>query len=111
MHYRECGICGREMTLFISQDDKAILMCSCCGSIYLPVETRDKRIVGYDYSCDGTFIPNGDIPSYKQASYLKILCNQLNLEEVDVYSMTKEEVTNLISELKQRKDVMLANKK
>ncbi len=104
MNGRECGLCGREMTVFTSQDDKKILMCPCCGSIYLPVGTRDKRVIDYEYSYSGTFLPSGDMPSHKQASYVKVLCSKLNMEEIDVYSMTKEEATSLISELKEKVD-------
>lgn len=104
MNGRECDLCGREMTVFASQERKVILMCPCCGSVYLPKETRNKRVSDYKYSYGGTFLPSGDMPTQKQISYIKVLCNQLNLEEVDAYSMTKEEARILISELKEKAD-------
>jgi hypothetical protein len=97
MNRRECEMCGRDMTKFSSQDNKCIFMCPCCGSLYLPSNTRNNRVRSYEYSI-GTFVPDGDMPTYKQASYLRILAEQLNLD-IDIYSSVIDSVITELEEM------------
>lgn len=98
---RECELCGKNMDIFVSENKKVIFMCPCCGFIYLPNNTRNTRVTDYvcNYGC--SFEPSGDMATIKQASYLKGLANQLNINLTNIYALSRIEVNELISRLKE----------
>lgn len=80
-------------------------MCPYCGSIYLPEETRDKRIREYG-GCYGNIVPlRSDIPTNKQILYAEFLCEKLHLKYTNMYYMSKNEMIEFISYLKNAYDM------
>lgn len=42
-----CAFCTTNTEKFISSTGKEIYMCPCCGYLYLPINTRNKRVQIY----------------------------------------------------------------
>ena len=103
MENEKCRVCGESMTNFISQDNKIIYMCPCCGNLYLPIETRNKRVRDYTYFDTGNFEPKGNFPTVKQRCYLEFLMKSLGIEKkINIFSLTKYKAQQLISALKEK---------
>lgn len=101
-----CRLCEEIMEVFTSdKDDKHIFMCPCCGSIYLPEETRDKRIKEYENYYGNFFPVRGNVPTESQVSYAKFLCGKLYLKNINMYYLSKVEMIEFISYLKSACDV------
>lgn len=104
MNNKECEYCITIMEEFVSTNGKKIYMCPYCGSLYLPVNTRNNNVDSYEASYGG-FIASKcyGLPTQKQMSYLKYLTKELNYE-IDLTKITKYGAIGLITELKSKLD-------